>query len=511
MSAVRRPRYNAVMRRGVLVAAVLCIGLGVSVQTAATALHATAVRFGVADDTGKYAPDGGAGFFAQLASLGLRDDRMTVTWDAAHPAQVVDRSFLDRSIAIATAEGVQVRLAIRPATASGVGQSPTRAQAFARWAAALATRYRQVHTFVVGNEPNQPRFWQPQFVHGKAVAAAGYERMLADTYDALKAVDPTLTIVGGVISSRGNDTPGASSNASRSPVRFLADLGAAYRSSGRTKPLMDEFGYHAYPRSNRDSLARGLDWPDAGFANLARIKQALWDAFGGTGQPTVESGLKISIDEIGWQTAVPASSQSAYTGIENVPVTSDAAQATVYGQIIARAACDSSIASVLFAPFIDETQLGGFQSGLERADGTKRPSYDTVKTALAAGPRCAGGTVAWKHTRTVVGARALFGSSTKTHWWKQRVWSFGVRVGEDATYRASIVPAAGRGVLSVRQALKVKPVLTTRGLAKAAWSPLVRFPLKRLAPGRYAYMIVLRASVAPARQRVLISRTFVVG
>ena len=61
-------------------------------------------------------------------------------------------------------------------------------------------RYRQVHTFVVGNEPNQPRFWQPQFVHGKAVAAAGYERMLADTYDALKAVDPTLTIVGGVVS-----------------------------------------------------------------------------------------------------------------------------------------------------------------------------------------------------------------------------------------------------------------------------------------------------------------------
>jgi hypothetical protein len=90
------------------------------------------------------------------------------------------------------------------------------------------------------------------------------------------------------------------------------------------------------------------------------------------------------------------------------------------------------------------------------------------------------------------------------------VWSFGVRVGEDATYRASIVPASGRGVLSVRQALEVKPVLTTRGYAKAAWTPLVRFPLRRLPPGRYAYMVDLRAAVAPSRQRVLVSHPFVV-
>jgi hypothetical protein len=118
--------------------------------------------------------------------------------------------------------------------------------------------------------------------------------------------------------------------------------------------------------------------------------------------------------------------------------------------------------------------------------------------------------VAWRHSTTVVGARALFGPTNVTHWWRQRVWSFGVRVGEDATYRASIVPAAGRGVLSVSQALEVKPVLTTRGYAKAAWTPLVRFPLRRLAPGRYAYMIDLHAALAPARHRVLVSRTFVV-
>ncbi len=497
------------MRRGAIVVAILCAGVATA-QLAAAAGPAQPLRFGVADDTGKYASDGGAAFFAQLASLGLRDDRMTVTWDAAHPSLIADRVFLDRSIAVATAEGVQIRLSVRPATAGAIGLSVARAHSFSVFLASLAKRYPQVHTFVIGNEPNQPRFWQPQFVKGKAVAAIGYERTLADTYDALKAVDPTVSVVGGVLSSRGNDDPNASSNASRSPVRFIADMGAAYRSSGRTKPLMDQFGYHAYPRSNRDSLSAGFDWPDAGFSNLTRVKQALWDAFGGTAQPTIETGLRISIDEIGWQTALPASSLSAYTGTETVPVTSDAAQATIYGQIIARAACDPSIASVLFSPFEDESQLSGFQSGLERADGTKRPSYAVVKAALAAGPRCTGAPVAWRHTSTVVGARALFGPTNVTHWWKQRRWSFGVRVGEDATYRASIVPAAGRGVLSVQQALKVKPVLTTRGYAKAAWTPLVRFPLRRLAPGRYAYMVVLRAAMDPARQRVLVSRTFVV-
>lgn len=468
------------------------------------------MRFGVADDTGKYANDSGTSFFDQIASLGLRDNRMTVLWDPSHPLTITDRAFLDRSIATAVGAGVQVRLAVRPVTAGAVGTSAARAKAFASFVALLAKHYPQVHTFVIGNEPNQPRFWQPQFSRGKAVAAIGYEKLLADSYDALKAVDPEITVVGGVLSSRGNDAPKATSNASRSPVRFIADLGAAYRKSKRTKPLMDQFGFHPYPRSNKDSLARGFDWPDAGFGNLGRVKQALWDAFNGTAQPTIESGLRISIDEIGWQTSVPAASLPSYTGSENVAVTSDAAQAAIYRQLIASSACDSSIASVLFAPFIDESQLNGFQSGLERADGTQRPSYDAVKEALASGPRCTGKAVVWRHATTVIGARALFGSSKTPHWWKQRVWSFGVRVGEDATYRAAIVPAPGRGVLSARQALKARPTLTTRGYAKAAWTPLVRFPLRRLAPGTYAYVVNLRASLAPARTRVLVSHTFVV-
>ena len=85
---------------------------------------------------------------------------------------------------------------------------------------------------MIGNEPNQPRFWLPQFSDtGKPLAAAQYLPVLAASYDALKAVDPTINVIGVGLSPRGNDQPLAKSNRSRSPVRFLHDLGVAYRAS----------------------------------------------------------------------------------------------------------------------------------------------------------------------------------------------------------------------------------------------------------------------------------------
>jgi hypothetical protein len=119
------------MRRGAIVVAILCAGVATA-QLAAAAGPAQPLRFGVADDTGKYASDGGAAFFAQLASLGLRDDRMSVTWDAAHPSVIADRVFLDRSIAVATAEGVQIRLSVRPARSGCPSRGRTRSHCSSR-------------------------------------------------------------------------------------------------------------------------------------------------------------------------------------------------------------------------------------------------------------------------------------------------------------------------------------------------------------------------------------------
>jgi hypothetical protein len=370
-----------------------------------------------------------------------------------------------------------------------------------------------VRTFVIANEPNQPRFWQPQFSNGRPVAGRDYERVLALSYDALKKVDPTIKVAGGALSGRGNDDAKAVSNRSTSPLRFLYDLGTAYRASKRKAPLMDLFAFHPYPRSSLDSLQKGLDWPMAGYANLNRVKQAIWDSFAGTGQPTTETGLGIIVDEIGWQVRVDSSAtDSLYTGTENVAVASETHQAGIYGQLIRAAACDSSIKALFFMPFIDETSLSGFQSGLLRADGTERPSYTAVKSAIAATHgRCTGRPVLWKHAKTVLGARAMFrGLATPKSSVRQRAWSFALRAAEDSRYVATVIPAAQRARAGADSLTSPLPLLRAAGVAKANWTPLVRFPKLFLAPGRYAYRVELRAAFNPARRKVFISGTFVV-
>ena len=151
-------------------------------------------------------------------------------------------------------------------------------------------------------------------------SAAMFGRYLAAAYDSLKG-STRESRSSGSGSHRANDKPNAKSNVSTSPVRFVRALGAWYRASGRTRPLMDAFSFHPYPNKATDPLERGYGWPNAGFVNLDRVKQALWDAFDGTAQPTTLNGLRLHLDEVGWQ--VDTSRFTGYQGRENVPVTDE--------------------------------------------------------------------------------------------------------------------------------------------------------------------------------------------
>src|SRR5205823_13687232 len=185
--------------------------------------------------------------------------------------------------------------------------------------ASVGMEFPQVQNFIVGNEPNVNRFWQPQYVNGQDAAGVDYEHTLAYSYDALKVARPDAIVWGPAISSRGNDNANAFSNPSHSPVWFIKYMGDAYRASGRTKPIMDEFSMHPYPPvQDTDPFSKPFQWPQAGAANLNRVKQALWDAFNGTGQPVpaeqpggatttftpAGSALPIDLDEVGKQTVV---------------------------------------------------------------------------------------------------------------------------------------------------------------------------------------------------------------
>jgi len=407
------------------------------------AANAPAAEIGANDDTGKFAPDAGASFYREMAAAGLREAVITVRWQPSDPVGLRDRALLDVTVAAARSAGLAVVFAAYPYPPRDVAGGLAHPEGFAAWLAELARQYPDVREFVVGNEPNQPAFWRPQFSRAAQASAASFGTFLAAGYDALKAVDPTLTVVGVGLSPRGNDRPFARSNVSTSPVRFLAALGAWYRSSGRTRPLMDGLSFHPYPNRATDPLDRGYAWPNAGFVNLDRVKQAIWDAFDGTPQPTTLEGLQLYLDEVGWQ--VDTSGREGYTGDENVPVTDEETQAGVYGTLVRAAECDPDVAAVNLFGFRDDALRTGFQAGLVRADGTLRPSLVAVQDAIARND-CSGAGARWQPTRSVLGARTP-GIRVEQH-----SIVVGVSAAEGASARACLLRGA-HTLSSARRAL----------------------------------------------------------
>src|SRR5439155_3695561 len=245
------------------------------------------LKVGVAEDDAKGADDGGAALFSQLTGVGMTVVRLSVWWDDSQPATITEYAALNRAINAANASGVQIILIVSPFRPDGITTTANGNALFAAFCVQVAKAFPSVHDFIVGNEPNQPRFWRPQFAaNGAHVAAAAYESMLAAAYDALKGFNPALDVIGLALSPRGNDRPNAVSNASTSPVVFIHDLGLAYGASARSVPLMDNVGFHPYPNpaSADDRPSKGLQWPAAGLPNPDRPAQSVCDALNRPGR-----------------------------------------------------------------------------------------------------------------------------------------------------------------------------------------------------------------------------------
>ena len=120
----------------------------------------------------------------------------------------------------------------------------------------------------------------------------------------------------------------------------------------------------------------------------------------GTPQPTTVDGLKLYLDEVGWQ--VDTTGLPGYNGRENVAVTDEETQADVYRKLVTLAQCDPDIAEVNVFGFIDDPLRTGFQAALHRADGSPRPAAAAVKDAI--GLACYLPPGSWQPTRGVVGA-----------------------------------------------------------------------------------------------------------
>ncbi|HUG64900.1 MAG TPA: hypothetical protein VMK83_06745 [Gaiellaceae bacterium] len=417
--------------------------LTVALLTGASA--GVAADVGANDDSAKHLDDGGAALYGEMSALGLKQTVIGVHFVPSEAVVIQGKPLLDRAIAGAQQAGLRVVLAVYPYPPREIEAGLASPSMFAAYVGVLASIYPEVKHFVVGNEPNQPAFWRPQFdTSGQNASAAAFGPYLAAAYDTLKGVDAAITVIGVGLSPRGNDRPTAKNNISTSPVRFLRALGAWYRKSGRTLPLMDGFSFHPYPNDATDPLERGYAWPNAGFVNLDRLKQALWDAFHGTAQPTTVEGLKLHLDEVGWQ--VDTARRPGYRGRENVPVTDELTQAAIYGQLIRQAACDPDVASLSFFGYRDDGLRTGFQAGLARADGSARPSAAAVKAAIAASA-CEGEPRTWAPGVEVLGTKVAVGAQSAEVTTR-------VAAGEDARAKVCVraadpLLAAGRRCTSI--------------------------------------------------------------
>jgi hypothetical protein len=468
--------------------------VGVSSASTATRLGPTEFLVGATEDQPLGLDDGGAVVYDQMSSHRLGAIRLSVDYERSEPTTVQQQDQLERAITTADLRGLRVLLSIAPGHSTDVTGDPNGVKKFAAYTALVARAFPSVTDFIIGNEPNLGRFWFPTYNRNRSIAAAAtYEAALAASYDALKAVNPNIDVIGLAVSPRGDDRPGSRRN-TISPVRFIKAVGDAYRKSRRTRPIMDNVALHPYPAANTDSPERGASWPNVGVPNLDRAQQALWDGFHGTAQPTFqESGARQHVvvrwilDEAGWQTDTRR--LTGYFGSENTPPVNEAAQARYYKSTVRRYACDPHVAALLFFHWIDEADRDRLQTGLLRADGTTKPAASAVKSAIAGG--CAAAHAGWRHSTTVAGARVT---------WKPRAgYLFFAKASEDATFTATATPttAALKRAKASKHTLKT---LTLNGKVKAYLGHGIKFKAIKLKnAGSYTYKVKLAASLNPAR------------
>jgi hypothetical protein len=281
------------------------------------------------------------------------------------------------------ADGLGVRLfvAVYQAGSSTTPRTEPERADFAAYTASLA-RSLATRDFIIGNEPNLNRFWMPQFgPNGEDVAARDYELLLAQSYDALKAVSEDVNVIGGALAPRGSDRPELARD-THSPTAFLRDLGAAYRESGRDRPIMDMLAYHPYETNS--SVPPGNPHPNSTTMTLGdydRLQTLLGEAFDGTAQDGDD--LPILYTEFGVESRIPEDKQALYRGTEfaSVKPVSEQTQADDYAKAIRLAYCQETVVGILLFHVFDEIDLRGWQSGVRYVDDTPKESYEPVKQA----------------------------------------------------------------------------------------------------------------------------------
>jgi hypothetical protein len=319
---------------------------------------------GVDDDTAKWVarPDG---LVAVNRDLGIGAMRIMVPWDGQSVPSKTQQVYLHR-IALTVALGQRIVFALYGRAADAPVTAGQR-KAYCNFATHVMARIPQLNDIVIWNEVNNPTFWP------RSAGAPAYEALLAHCWDALHSVRRTINLVD---STAPHQSPGA----------FIAQLGAAYRASGRARPILDTFGHNVYPERSAEAPWAQHDNGSIDEGDYGKLIGVLGEAFGGTAQPLPGEGrTTIWYLEDGFQTQIPRGKRRLYSGAETDKSTlSVLAQAAQLKDAISLAYCQPNVGAFFNFQLLDDHHLGGWQSGVLWADGTPKPSYSELRDAIAA-------------------------------------------------------------------------------------------------------------------------------
>jgi hypothetical protein len=420
----------------------------------------------------------------QLRLAGFRAVRIESIWTPGASQPTPEELSVLQSVSSAgEMNGVRVLVTVMEKGSRTTPLTDEAQSQFASYAAAIV-REANVRSIIVGNEPNLNLFWLPQFgPDGSDAAAASYYTLLARTYDAIKAVDPETTVYGLAVSPRGSDNP-AGIRQTHSPTAFIRDVAAAYRASGRTKPIMDALAIHVY--EDTSSVPPTFAHPNStsiAIADYDKLVGILAQAFDGTAQ--AGSTLPIFYGEYGVETQIPASKASLYTGTEPTTTkpTTEATQASYYRQALAMAFCQPNVEGIMILHTIDEGALDRWQSGLFYADGTPKSSLPAVRTALN---RTAGGSISRCPgvQLPVHGVNIRFAGRSAA---RKGIFRASFSCDLDCRYQVRVIKVSTGATKMVRS-----------GLASLGEPVQVVFRPHHLGPGQYRYRLRLVHPVNPA-------------
>jgi len=246
---------------------------------------------------------------------------------------------------------------------------------FAQFVTALARRYgSRVTIWSIWNEPNQPQFLMPQYRKGKPYSPGHYRKLYLAAYKAIHSVAANRSdkVLIGETSPRGNEHIVF-------PLRFLrgmACLNNSYKKvRGCSRLKADGYAHHAYTtRTGPRFIPPEKD--DVTIGVVSRLVRALDRAGAAGGLP---KRLKIYLTEFGIQSYPDKVSG---VSLERQPAYYAISEKIAY--ISSRVALISQYLLRDDAPRSSGYRYRGFESGLRRNDGRKKPAYNAFASPLAA-------------------------------------------------------------------------------------------------------------------------------